>query len=158
MADLLETRWGARPWAPTGDPDAIETVLHRYDIPLLGIVRSQGAKHLFRCLVGEVEDVNFWTYSWISDSEAKRLKAEDDPDRLEEMCEEILMSRPAVMALAARGFGELNGLGIVASEITETWTADEAARVGAALIDDLHSRIESMVSAASNAQSTLSLA
>lgn len=54
MSDLVEIAEGGRPWKPT--PGTVPgEILHRYDMPLVGVIEQHGVRYLFQCWAGEVD-------------------------------------------------------------------------------------------------------
>jgi hypothetical protein len=98
MSDLLRLQLGARPWLPADDVTPLE-VLNEYDIPLSGLIEQEGMTFLYACLLGELEELNIWAYSHLSEAEAGRLRSllEDD---LAAAIDEALANRMLVVALA----------------------------------------------------------
>lgn len=53
---------GALPWLGSRHAEMVEE-LHVHDVPLISLVRLDGKVILSRCVVGEIEPVNVWTYT-----------------------------------------------------------------------------------------------
>ena len=98
MSDLPLLQQGARPWLPADNVTALE-VLNEYDMPLSGLIEQGGMTFLYVCLLGELEELNIWAYSHLSEAEAGRLRSllEDD---LAAAIDEALANRMLVVALA----------------------------------------------------------
>lgn len=62
MSDLAEIVQGCRPWELTPTSVLID-VIHRYNLPLVGVIEQRGARYLFQCWAGEVERANLWLYT-----------------------------------------------------------------------------------------------
>ena len=79
MSDLLLLQQGARPWLPADNVTPLE-ILNEYDIPLSGLIEQGGMTFLYVCLLGELEELNIWAYSHLSEAEVGRLRSllEDD--------------------------------------------------------------------------------
>ncbi|MDQ2754277.1 MAG: hypothetical protein M3R71_01870, partial [Actinomycetota bacterium] len=85
MYDLAEIAEGGRPWKPT--PATVPgEILHRYNMPLVGVIEQHGVRYLFQCWAGEVERANLWLYTRLTDERDRRLGDESLPftDALEE--------------------------------------------------------------------------
>lgn len=98
MSDLLRLQQGARPWLPADNVTPLE-ILNEYDIPLSGLIEQGGMTFLYVCLLGELEELNIWAYSHLSEAETGRLRSliEDD---LAAAIDEALANRMLVVALA----------------------------------------------------------
>lgn len=76
MSDLVEVAEGGRPWEPS--PSTVPgEILHRYNMPLVGVIEQHGVRYLFQCWAGEVERANMWLYTRLDD-EHERLLADED--------------------------------------------------------------------------------
>lgn len=85
MSDLIEISEGGRPWEPT--PRTVPgEILHRYNMPLVGVIEQHGARYLFQCWAGEVERANMWLYTRLTEEQDRVLADEARPfeDALEE--------------------------------------------------------------------------
>jgi hypothetical protein len=98
MGDLLLPEPGARPWMPAGNATTFET-LHKYNIPLSGLIEQDGVTFLYACLVGELEELNVWAYSHVTAREVKRLTSLLGDD-LAAATDAALMHRDVIVALA----------------------------------------------------------
>ena len=78
MSDLAEIAEGGRPWKPT-ETTVPREVLHRYNMPLVGVIEQHGVRYLFQCWGGEVERANLWLYSRLSDEQYGLLSDEARP-------------------------------------------------------------------------------
>lgn len=98
MADMLQVQKCARPWAPARDVTAGE-VLHRHDIPLIGLFDQAGHTFLYVCLLGETDTTNVWAYSRLEPGELEKLLATDG-DNFDEVVDELLSNRALTLAIA----------------------------------------------------------
>lgn len=78
MSDLVEIAEGGRPWKPT-ETTVPGEVLHRYNMPLVGIIEQYGVQYLFQCWGGEVARANLWLYSGLSEEQGRLLGDESRP-------------------------------------------------------------------------------
>jgi hypothetical protein len=76
MSDQIQLQPGTRPWLRGGGAEPVDTFAY-YDMPLLGLVRLNGAVFLFRCLLGDVDDVNLWLYAPLTEVETDGLLKAD---------------------------------------------------------------------------------
>jgi hypothetical protein len=85
VSDLAEIAEGGRPWRPTPGTDPCE-ILHRYNMPLVGVIEQHGVRYLFQCRAGEVERANMWLYTRLTEEQDRLLGDEAHPfdDALEE--------------------------------------------------------------------------
>jgi hypothetical protein len=72
MSDLIEIAEGGRPWKPT-ETTVTGDILHRYNMPLVGIIQQQGVRYLFQCWGGEVERANLWLYTRLTAEQTRLL-------------------------------------------------------------------------------------
>ncbi|MFK4083643.1 hypothetical protein ACI2LF_06010 [Kribbella sp. NPDC020789] len=98
MADMLRVQRGARPWAPAPGIGLGE-VLHRHNIPLIGLVQQGGHTFLYACLIGEGDTANVWAYSRLETAEEARLLGAEDDD-FDAVVNELLSDRPLTLAIA----------------------------------------------------------
>lgn len=78
MSDLVEIVEGCRPWEPS--PTTVPgEILHRYNMPLVGVIEQRGVRYLFQCWAGEVERANMWLYTRLDDEQERLLADEDRP-------------------------------------------------------------------------------
>jgi hypothetical protein len=96
MSARLEIEPGHAPWEPFRDAK-LSHVLHRYDMPLIGIFWSDGHSHLFWCAEGEVTDVSVWGYLDIDDAATRLLEMAGD---LDEALDEVRIGRPYQVGIA----------------------------------------------------------
>jgi hypothetical protein len=99
VSDLAEIAEGGRPWKPTPTTVPAE-VLHRYNMPLVGVIEQHGVRFLFQCWAGEVERANMWLYTRLTEEQDRLLGDEARPfaDALEEAT-----SGQGVLAVALDG-------------------------------------------------------
>src|SRR5213082_1603151 len=98
MAEHIGIEQGRPPWQPAKDAELVE-VFHRYDMPLVGVVRHGSSLHLFRCIDGHTDSSQLWAYTPLSSEELDRLRAGDGD--LDALVAEISAWRPTVVALAS---------------------------------------------------------
>lgn len=78
MSDLVEIAEGGRPWKPT--PTTVPgEILHRYNMPLVGVIEQHGVQYLFQCWGGEVERANLWLYTRLTEERSRLLSDETRP-------------------------------------------------------------------------------
>jgi hypothetical protein len=68
VSDLAEIAEGGRPWMPT-ETTVPGEILHRYNMPLVGVIEQHGVRYLFQCWVGEVERANLWLYTRLTEQQ-----------------------------------------------------------------------------------------
>ena len=78
MSDLAEIAEGGRPWKPTPTTVSGE-ILHRYNMPLVGVIEQHGVRYLFQCWGGEVERANLWLYTRLTEERGRLLSDESCP-------------------------------------------------------------------------------
>jgi hypothetical protein len=78
VSDLAEIAEGGRPWKPT-ETTVPGEVLHRYNMPLVGVIEQHGVRYLFQCWGGEVERANLWLYTRLSEEQDRVLGNESRP-------------------------------------------------------------------------------
>jgi hypothetical protein len=85
VSDLAEIAEGGRPWMPT-ETTVPGEILHRYNMPLVGVIEQHGVRYLFQCWGGEVERANLWLYTLLTEEQDRLLGEEAHPfdDALEE--------------------------------------------------------------------------
>jgi len=85
VSDLAEIAEGGRPWIPT-ETSVPGEILHRYNMPLVGVIEQHGVRYLFQCWGGEVERANLWLYTRLTEKQDRLLGEEAHPfdDALEE--------------------------------------------------------------------------
>lgn len=99
VSDLAEIAEGSRPWEPT--PTTVPgEILHRYNMPLVGVIEQHGVRYLFQCWAGEVERANMWLYTRLTEEQYRLLGEEARP--FEDALEEATRGE-GVLALALDG-------------------------------------------------------
>lgn len=78
MSELAEIAGGGRPWKPT-ETTVPGEVMHRYNMPLVGVIEQHGVRYLFQCWGGEVERANLWLYTRLSDEQFRLLSDDTRP-------------------------------------------------------------------------------
>lgn len=100
MADRIELQVGDLPWKPTGSEEPL--VLHKYDMPLSGIIDQHGASYFFWCIRGEITRGTLWGYAPIGDQE--RHEIENEPR--DQVIRRLFSSpRPCTLAFSVDGRG-----------------------------------------------------
>jgi hypothetical protein len=78
VSDLVEIAEGGRPWEPT--PTTVPAdVLHRYNMPLVGVIEQHGVRYLLQCGAGEVERANMWLYTRLTEEQDRLLADQARP-------------------------------------------------------------------------------
>lgn len=78
MSDLAEIAEGRRPWEPS--PGTVPgEILHRYNMPLVGVIEQHGVRYLFQCWAGEVARANMWLYTSLDEDQERLFGDEDGP-------------------------------------------------------------------------------
>jgi hypothetical protein len=77
MSDAVHIEQGAPPWMPSSTTTTKE-VLHKYTIPLVGIIEQQGVSFLFWCVTGHAAPENAWAYARVDEDDVQRLKQAND--------------------------------------------------------------------------------
>lgn len=103
MSDLISLERGMLPWKPS-ESSEIELVLHRYDKPLMGVLRQQGTAYFFECVYGEAEPASAWVYFHLSDDEVSELD-QLEVHLLSKWTSRRLVTRPSMMCIAVDGEG-----------------------------------------------------
>lgn len=104
MSDRIEIAEGAAPWQPTEDSELV-LELHRYDMPLLGVLRQHGTFYLFECLWGAVGPASVWAYQRIEDRDVDRLSTTDELNRSRALVDELLGADEVSVAFATESEG-----------------------------------------------------
>jgi hypothetical protein len=99
VSDLVEIAEGGRPWEPTPTTVAGE-ILHRYNMPLVGVIEQHGVRYLFQCWAGEVERANLWLYTRLTEEQDRLLG--DESQRFTDAQEEATRGE-GVLAVALDG-------------------------------------------------------
>ena len=86
VSDAAEIAEGGRPWKPTPTTVPVE-ILHRYNIPLVGVFKQRSVRYLFQCWAGEVERANLWLYTRLTEEQVRLLRDKTRPitDTVEEV-------------------------------------------------------------------------
>ena len=98
MSGQVAIEQGRQPWLPSRDAEEV-LVLHRYDMPLIGVIRQDGDLYLYRCIEGQTEASHLWAYSALGQDELVAL-SEASPEGLDQAVEAAAAARPVVVALA----------------------------------------------------------
>lgn len=99
----LRVEAGACPWQPA--PGTHEVARYRMadDLPLVGVVEQHGALFLYQCVLGQLEQVNIWTYTPLLPHERHAIE-DASPRRATELIAR-LGRRPGQIAIAHRSVG-----------------------------------------------------
>lgn len=89
---------GRHPWLLSEGTEFVET-LHRFDLPLIGVIRHGNALHLFRCIKGEVDSAQAWAYTPITQEGLETVRAAG-PGDLDDVLDRVGQGKPTVFALA----------------------------------------------------------
>jgi hypothetical protein len=129
MSDAVHIEFSARPWLPT--PDTISrVVLHRYSIPLAGVVEQHGVLYLYWCVTGHAAPENAWAYAQIDEATEERL-ATADGDSFDEELRAAAADRVCTFAVAT------DDKGVIASVVLSPPAGfDDAHQKGMAAIGD----------------------
>ena len=104
MSDLIELERGRRPWRPLAGAEPI-LVLHRYNHPLMGVIREpSGGLHFFECVVGAASPLSLWWYCPITSAEYEQLEDIEAP-KIREIISTFLTTRRCVVALSVEDEG-----------------------------------------------------
>jgi hypothetical protein len=112
MSGQVAIEQGRQPWLPSRDAEEV-LVLHRYDMPLIGVIRQDGDLYLYRCIEGQTDVSHLWAYSSLGEDELVAL-SKASPEDLDQAVEAVASHRPVVVALAH------DGTGITASALVVT--------------------------------------
>lgn len=123
---------GALPWLGSARAELVEE-LSTYDLPLVNLVELDGRILLSRCIIGEVEPVNVWTYTPLSPDQVAAIDAADHLN-----FDEVVNPIAAGSTHVAVSF---DGDGIVAWTEWNDWPTPQAA------VNELAKRIASHLEA-----------
>jgi hypothetical protein len=112
MSGYVAIEQGRQPWLPSRDAEEV-VVLHRYDMPLIGVIRQDGELYLYRCIEGHTEASHLWAYTALREDELEAL-GEATPEGFDQAVEAAAASRPVVVAIAH------DDTGITASALVAT--------------------------------------
>lgn len=98
----IQLQRGIDPWQGHGHSEMVEQY-HYHDMPLIGVLVQDGAEYLFRCETGEIEPVNFWTYTPLTPSARKALERTEG-DAFDDAVDELAENAEA-LAIAIDGYG-----------------------------------------------------
>ncbi len=116
MSDVIEIERGHLPWRPTSSSELV-SVLHRYNHPLMGVIRQPSGTHFFECATGcDDSPVSVWSYCHITEHELGVLETLDVAG-LQAFVFELLRSRACVIALAVKDEG------IAVTELVEDFSS-----------------------------------
>lgn len=99
---IIPLQIGTAPWLGSAHAEMVDE-LHYHDLPLISVVRVGEDFVLARCIIGEIEPVNVWTYTPLTDADLKTI---DDltPETFDDSIESI-GSRSKAVAVAFDGYG-----------------------------------------------------
>jgi hypothetical protein len=103
VADYIAVASRYPAWAPAPEVE-LGPVLHRFTIPLLGIVGQHGVQYLYRCLAGQADEFNLWSYTLLHDAEAERVRSASSDD-IADVLKEVTSGRGCVVAFASAEHG-----------------------------------------------------
>lgn len=142
MSDVITITTGERPWRPTDDSELV-AVLHRFTIPLVGVIKQDGNHFLFWCIVGHAAEENAWGYACVEEGSWTNL-AEASDKEFDERLRELVGRRATKFAMAndERGVGAsveldppasfddvfVQGMGKLRDKIIETQAEFQALR------------------------------
>ena len=112
MSRQVAIEQGRHPWLPSRHAEEV-LVLHRYDMPLIGVIRQDDDLYLYRCIEGHTDSSHLWAYSALREDELEAL-SEASPEGLDQAVETAAAGRPVVLALAH------DDTGITASALVAT--------------------------------------
>lgn len=104
MSDWIELELAQPPDRAAGDSQ-LERVYHRYDRPLIGVIRQGGDQYLFTCLEGHVDPWHLWEYTLLESDDVDELDRVDQANDFYEMLDALRQDRPAAIAVAREGEG-----------------------------------------------------
>lgn len=74
MSDAVHIDQGAPPWRPSAGTE-LRCVLHRFSIPLAGVIEQSGVPFLFWCVTGHAAPENAWAYAHVTEAQIDALNA-----------------------------------------------------------------------------------
>ena len=98
----IQLQRGVEPWQGHAHAEVVGQY-HYHDMPLIGVLDQDGQKYLFRCEVGEVEPVNYWSYTRLTSADRKAIERTDG-EAFDEVVDRLARNAEAV-AIAIEGFG-----------------------------------------------------
>lgn len=123
VSDALYVNQGARPWLPANSDTTEVVVLHRYSIPLVGIIEQHGVRFVYWCVAGHAAPENAWAYAAISPDAEEALRGALDGPSFNALLQQTVHGRACTFAVA------------VDDRIIESVTLSPAAS-----FDDVHER------------------
>lgn len=99
VSDALHIEQGAHPWLPTSETTS-RVVLHRYSIPLAGIIEQHGVLYVYWCVTGHAAPENAWAYAQIESEAAERLE-NTDADSFDAVLREVVGDKVCAFAVAS---------------------------------------------------------
>lgn len=102
-SELIEVQIGKLPWEPSDDAEPVATY-HRYDMPLIGVVRQKGIEFLFRCIAGHASTTSFWTYSRLTPEQRAAIEAAEGREAADSAVQAAALF-PVLLAVSVEGSG-----------------------------------------------------
>lgn len=104
MSDAVHIEQGAPPWQPTPETTTQKLVLHRFTIPLAGVIEQHGVLFLYWCVTGHAAEENAWAYAHIDDDDVRNLQAADS-STFDQALREAVGENACAFAVASEGKG-----------------------------------------------------
>lgn len=79
MSDAIQIDQGAPPWLPSAATKAV-AVLHRFSIPLVGVIEQDGVHFLYWCVTGHAAPDNAWAYARVSTEDVAAIEDAEAAD------------------------------------------------------------------------------
>jgi hypothetical protein len=99
MSDAVHIEAGAKPWLPSPETTSV-VVLHRFTIPLVGVIDQHGVQYLYWCVVGHAAPESAWAYASVNADGVERLKAADG-DSFDDVLREVVDQNACTFAMAS---------------------------------------------------------
>lgn len=74
MSDAIHIEQGAPPWLPSA-ATTTKAIVHKFTIPLAGVIEQQGVLFLFWCVTGHAAPENAWAYALTTEDDVAALTA-----------------------------------------------------------------------------------
>jgi hypothetical protein len=127
---------GGFPWKPSLDAELVE-VLHRYDMPLVGLIGYRGQSFLFQCVEGQVGKWSLWTYHRI-DAEAEEGLLSAEPLIFNKVLRYIVGADRSFLVALSSLSGGIRQHGLVEHRLHSESVIDDAAEALHMAPSDLH--------------------
>lgn len=99
MSDAVHIEQGAYPWLPTRET-VPGVILHRFTIPLAGLITQDGVQFLYWCVTGHAASENAWAYAQVDTSEVQKLEAADSAT-FDEILHDVVGEKACTFAVAS---------------------------------------------------------